>query len=31
MPLSARFQIAPVGQVGRQAGSAQWLHDMFTL
>ena len=30
-PLSARFQIAPVGQVGRQAGSAQWLQAMLTL
>jgi hypothetical protein len=30
-PLSARFQMAPEGQVGRQAGSAQWLQDMFTL
>jgi hypothetical protein len=31
MPSASRFQIAPVGQVGRQAGSALWLQDMFTL
>ena len=31
MPSFLRLKIAPVGQVGRQAGSAQWLHDMFTL
>ena len=30
-PLSARFQIAPVGQAGRHAGSAQWLQDMLIL
>ena len=30
-PLSLRFQIAPVGHAGRQAGSAQWLHYIFTL
>ncbi len=31
MPLSLRFQMAPVGQVGRQAGSAQWLQEVLTL
>ena len=30
MPSLLRFQMAPVGQVGRQAGSAQWLQDIFS-
>ena len=31
MPSAARFQIAPDGHTGTQAGAAQWLQDMLTL